>query len=180
MKKSVSILITFVLATSILFGQEKLDGILPLKDGKICYSGVIEVSGVDVEKVFDSARKWIVMNYFSDKPIVEMEDKKNLELVAEGYYLDIWNMGFIMSDRVEVWNKIWIKASNGKLDYKITAFRIRYTLENGERAYRGAVNSELENWLQSRDANRKKFYEQTDTKMKERILSLKNSIPRIN
>ena len=112
MKKSVSILITFVLATSILFGQEKLDDILPLKDGKICYSGIIEVSGVDVEKVFDSARKWIVMNYFSDKPIVEMEDKKNLELVAEGYYLDIWNMGFIMSDRVEVWNKIWIKASN--------------------------------------------------------------------
>ena len=60
---------------------------------------------------------------------------------------------------------MWIKASIGKLDYKITAFWIRYTLENVERAYRGSVNSELENWLQSRDANRKKFYEQTDTKM---------------
>jgi Domain of unknown function (DUF4468) with TBP-like fold len=96
----------FVLTTT---AQEKLKDILPLKNGKVTYSGVIQVDSLSQEEIYARARSWLAYNYEYSK----LDDKG--ELINKGYF----QYGIY-----RVWNTITIKIKSGRYKYEISDFKM--------------------------------------------------------
>ena len=177
MRKALFLVVTLVTLSASLSGQEiLLDGVLPLKAGRVNYSGVIEVPGTARVDLYQRARRWVVMTYQSNKNIIQLDDFDNFELIGDGFYMDWWSSTVISNERVQVWQKIRIEAHRAKISYEITGFRLVYTITNSEDAHKAIVNSDIETWNQNRSGNRTKFFEQVDSRVKELIESLESAL----
>ena len=74
MKKTLTTFILLI-ATLIIYGQEKLLDILPTENGVVIYTGVIQVDSVDKSTLYTRAKKWFIDNYKSAKDVIQLDDK---------------------------------------------------------------------------------------------------------
>ena len=88
-------------------GQEKLKDILPLKDGKVMYTNVIQVDSISKEVICRHAKQWLAHNFEYTK----VDDKD--ELISRGY---------IQYGLFKIWQTITIKIKDRKYKYEITDF----------------------------------------------------------
>lgn len=64
----------------------KMHGILPMHNGKVYYSEVIEESNVSKDELYSRAYSWIVSSFKLTKFEVKMSDKGLGKIVAEGKF----------------------------------------------------------------------------------------------
>jgi hypothetical protein len=65
--------------SSTISGQEKLNGVLPLKDGKVTYTNIILVDSLSKQEIYKRAKQWLAYNFEYTK----VDDKD--ELISRGY-----------------------------------------------------------------------------------------------
>lgn len=156
-----------------VYGQDtKLLDILPLKDGKVTYAGVVQVDSVDKNQLYTRAKKWFVDTYKSAKDVIQLDDKENGEVIGKGFFKTMWQVTFISSQEVNVWHTIKISVKDNRFRYEITAFRFRYYVSPSTYTRGQDVDVALEDFGKSREKNSKKFYAQVDTEVKATIESI--------
>jgi hypothetical protein len=76
-----------ITATSnFLFGQGMLFDILPLKNGVVVYSDVIQISETDKNELYSRAKKWFVISYKSGKDVIQLDDKESGNIIGKGNF----------------------------------------------------------------------------------------------
>ncbi len=65
-------------------GQERLLNILPLVDGRVTYTGVIQVDSSGKDELYDRAMRWFITTYLSPKDVIDLEDRENREIIGKG------------------------------------------------------------------------------------------------
>lgn len=96
-------------------GQEKLMDVLPLKDGVVTYTNVVEVDGVDKEQLYLRAKKWFVIVYKSAKDVIQLDDKENGEIIGKGNFSIVY-----YSRAPSIDHTITISVKDGRFKYLIT------------------------------------------------------------
>jgi len=111
-------LLTFILLTTVVVcshGQEKLLDILPLNDGVVTYTNVIQVDEVKKEELYSRAKKWFATTYKSSKDVIQLDDKENGEIVGKGNF----KITYYARDPI-VNHTITISVKDGRFKYVIT------------------------------------------------------------
>lgn len=162
-----------ILLLAILFsfgckGQNNLMDILPIKEGKVNYTKVLEVEGVSKEKLYKRAKHWLTSSYEYPDSIIQTDDSYQ-EIMGLGNFKVLWGPNDYPSLYVEVFQTINIKLREGRYQYEITNFIIK----------KYGMESQLEIFQMNDKKNtrhNKLFYENIDQKIKELISSLENSM----
>lgn len=84
--KNILTSILFVIATSFTNGQEKLLDILPIENGSVTYTGIVQVDSASKNNLYFRAKKWFVDYYKSAKDVIQLDDKDNGEITGKGFF----------------------------------------------------------------------------------------------
>jgi len=174
MKKTFNFL-TLLLITTIVFGQDKLLDILPLKDGKINYNGVISIDSINKNELYSRAKRWYVNSYTSAKDVIQLDDKENGELVGKGFFEIPWQASFMHIYTVKIFQTIRIQVKDKKYRYEINDFRIKYYINNTQIPDEN-IDMPLEDWNTHRPDNTKKFFITLDERMHVFIADLEKTM----
>src|SRR5450830_1164209 len=124
MRKIYILFIVLFISNGIL-AQEKLLGILPLKDGKVTYTDIIQLQGVSKNEIYNRAKHWFIDTFNSGKDVIQLDDKETGEVIGKGCFKAVWMINFYSSQSVNVWKTIKIQIKDGRYRYEITDFRMR-------------------------------------------------------
>ncbi|HEY9703236.1 MAG TPA: DUF4468 domain-containing protein [Allocoleopsis sp.] len=170
-------LISIVFAPILCFAQK--DSILPIIDGSVIYSSIIETdTSLTKEILFKRAKRFFVENYKSAKDVIQLEDENESEITGKGNFSVLWNMGALLgSEQVYIRHTINFKAKTGKYKYELKDFRIQYYSKGstiGTSYTPGReVDGPIENLLKSKLKVHKRLINQIDEGAKQIISALK-------
>jgi hypothetical protein len=168
-KLIVSLLLTASLTG---FGQKKLLDVLPLNNGVVFYSEVIEVDSIRKDELYKRAKRWFVEAYKDANKVIQLDDKESGEIIGKGSFDAIWNATFVASHKVNVAHTLKIKVKDGKYRYEITDFRVRYVTSSTQYTSSSLVDYPIETWNMERPENTRKFLPQVNTSMVKLIGSI--------
>lgn len=83
MKKNIIVLIMAVAIMSSYAQIDTICGIIPYKDGKVCYEGVTQVTNTTASTLYGNAKIWIANNFGSAKNVIQT-DVPNSSIVIKG------------------------------------------------------------------------------------------------
>ena len=156
MKKTLTTFILLI-ATLIIYGQEKLLDILPTENGVVIYTGVIQVDSVDKSTLYTRAKKWFIDNYKSAKDVIQLDDKENGEITGKGNF------------------KIYYYTREPYISHTISFFvkdgRYKYIITNFSYTDNQSDKFSIENFPKSW-AGKKKLYSKVDEEAKALIISI--------
>lgn len=171
MKKILLTLLVF--SVSFIYGQEtRLLNVLPFKDGKVIYAGVVRVDSVEKEQLYKRSKRWFVDTYKSAKAVIEIDDQENGEVIGKGYFKTLWDVDFLSSREVNVWHTIKLSVKDNRFRYEITDFRIRYHVLPNTFTSEEDIDVTIEDFGEGRKKNTKKFYAQVDAEVRALIVSI--------
>jgi hypothetical protein len=159
-----------------ILAQDKLLGILPLKDGKVTYTGVVQLQSVSKDELYKRAKNWFINAYNSGKDVIQLDDRENGEFIGKGCFKALWKISFYASANVNVWKTIKIQIKDDCFRYEITDFRMRYYYLPSQNASVNDVGIPLEEWNKGHDANNKKFYPKINDQVNSLTKSLENAM----
>ena len=171
MKKLFFIIFVLLISNEVL-AQDKLLGILPLKDGKVAYSDVIQLQGVSKDELYKRAKHWFINTYHSSKDVIQLDDKENGEVIGLGCFKALWMVRFYTSQYVNVWKIIKIQIKDDRFRYEISDFRMRNYYLSPQNTSITDVGIPLEDWNKGHDSSNKRFYPQINSQ----IIALINSL----
>ena len=176
--KKTYILIFVLFITTQIFAQDQLLNILPLKDGKVTYSGVVQMLGVSKDEIYKRVKLWFLDNYNSSKDVIQIDDKENGEVIGKGCFKALWKARFYTAQSVNVWKTIKIQIKDDRFKYEISNFKMRNYYLFSQNASLTDVGIPLEEWNRGHDANNKKFYPVINNQIIAIIKSLQDAIER--
>ena len=162
-----------------IFAQDQLLNILPLQDGKVTYSGVIQMQGVSKDEMYKRVKIWFLDNYNSSKDVIQFDDRENGEVIGKGCFKALWMVRFYTALPVNVWKTIKIQIKDGRFRYEITDFKMRNYYLPSPNASLTDVGIPLEEWNKGHDTNNKKFYPIINNQVIAIIKSLQNAMESI-
>lgn len=119
-------------------GQEKLLDILPLDNGSVTYTGVVQVDSIDKNTLYTRAKKWFVDNYKSAKDVIQLDDKETGEITGKGNFkINYYTRDPYISHTISIFVK------DGRYKYLITNFSYsdnqneKFTIENFPKSWAG-------------------------------------------
>ncbi|NWJ52344.1 MAG: DUF4468 domain-containing protein [Bacteroidetes bacterium] len=174
--KKLYFLIFVLLIVNVVSAQDKLSGVLPLKDGKVIYSGIIQLQGVSKDEIYKRVKIWFINTYNSGKDVIQFDDKESGEIIGKGCFKEIWNINFFSSEYVNVWKTIKIKVKNDCLKYEITDIKIRNYFFPSPNASLTDLGTPIENWNKLRESNNKRFFQKIDDQLNQLMRSLENEM----
>ena len=110
MKSIATLFFLFIVATTTLSAQEKLKGVLPVKNDKVTYTEIVQVDSLSKADIYKRARLWLAKNYENSKI-----DDQDL-LISKGYF---------PYGPYKVWNTIVFRIKNGKYKFEISDFKLQ-------------------------------------------------------
>jgi len=140
-----------------VFGQDKLLDILPLENGVVTYTAVIQVDSSDKNTLYIRAKKWFVETYNSARDVIQLDDKENGEITGKGNFkISYYTRDPYISHTVSIFVK------DGRYKYVVTGFS--YSDNQNEKF---AIEEFPKSW-----AGKKKLYTKVDEGVKEIIASI--------
>jgi hypothetical protein len=174
--KKIFILIFALFFTQEIFAQDKLLGILPLREGKVTYSDVVQIQGVSKDEMYKRVKLWFIETYNSSKDVIQLDDKDHGEIIGKGCFRAKWNFRFYTALSMNVWKTIKIQIKNDSLRYEISDFRLNNYFFPTQNASLSDASVPLEAWNKGHDANNKRFYPRINNQMIALINSLEAAI----
>ena len=174
--KKIFVLIIVLFISHELVAQDKLLGILPLKEGKVTYSDVVQLQGVTKEEMYNRVKLWFIETYNSSKDVIQLDDKEHGEIIGKGCFRAKWNFRFYTVLSMNVWKTIKIQFKDDSFRYEITDFRLNnyfYPIQNTSIS---DTCIPIELWNKGHDANNKRFYPRINNQMIALINSLKTAV----
>ncbi len=169
-------LLVFTTLFNLLNAQEKLDGVFPLKNGLVTYTGVVEVEDAKADELFDKAVEWVNLAFESDKPIILYLNRDKGRVIAEGFFKETWELSVFGDEKVEFWQKVVIDVKDGKYRYSLSNFRLRLQLVNSDKNFQRDLNYDIESWTFERSSRRTRFFEKLANGVEERIGKLEETM----
>lgn len=157
------LIMILLLITFVSKAQSKLLDILPLKNGKVIYSNVLEVKNVSKDSLYSHAKKWILKNIGKAEK-VSTYDTKYKEINGKISFKLLWGPNDFKEYYVTVSPTFHFKIRNERYQYKISDFII---LQSGLRA-------EIEVYQITNNKNvkyNKSFYQRIDQRINNYIAS---------
>lgn len=115
---------TFLFSLSILFyitsfsqDSTKLYGILPMENGIVTYSGVVQIDSLNKDQLYLLAKKWFVNTYKSAKAVIQLDDKENGVITGKGTFA----FSSLVNDTY-IDHTISIFVKDGRYKYVLTNF----------------------------------------------------------
>ena len=170
------ILLFVLFISNEILAQDQLLNILPLKDGKVTYSGVVQMQGVSKDEMYKRVKMWFLNNYNSSKDVIQFDDRENGEVIGKGCFKALWMVRFYTALPINVWKTIKIQIKDDWFRYEITDFKMRNYYLSSQNASLTDVGISLEQWNKGHDANNKKFYPVINNQIIAIIKSLQNAI----
>ena len=174
--KKIFILIIALFITHEIVAQERLLGILPLKEGKVTYSDIVPIQGVSKEEMYKRVKLWFIESYNSGKDVIQIDDKDHGEIIGKGCFIAKWNFRFYTTLSMNVWKTIKIQIKNDSLKYEFSDFRLNNYFFPTQNASLSNTSVPLEEWNKGHDANNKRFYPRINNQMISLINSLESAI----
>jgi hypothetical protein len=152
-------LLTLILFCSTAFGQFPKDE----ETGKVVYTEVVELPGMDKKAIYDKAKLWIVSTLKSGDNMVELEGSNSDQIVGTGNVLldsiklhSKKNMKYLSSD-ASLNFKFLVHCKDGKLKYSIENFLLstfhvsykRCTLSELKPFYPTGNDKDMELWREN-------------------------------
>ena len=151
------ILATFLFSSISSFSQDSLSGILPLENGKVTYTGVVQVDSFTINQLYFLAQKWFVKTYKSANDVVQLADKEYAQLIGKGNFkIDYFTKEPYINQTVSIFVK------DGRYKYIISDF---YYSDNDGKKF--AIEDFPKSWI-----GKKKLFEKVDAETKLLIASL--------
>lgn len=164
----------FLIFTKPSYSQEKLFDILPIKYGKVTYTGIVSVDSTNKSKLYYKVKKWFVEQYRSAKDVIQLDDKDNGEVIGKGFFETDWQYTAIDQRKVNVWHTVKIYLKDNKFKYEITDFTLKYYEERTWYSAGKNVHEAIENFGYDRERNTKKYFAIIDAEITSIITSLLN------
>ena len=174
--RKIYILIMALFISNGILAQDKLLGILPLKDGKVTYSDVIQIQGVSKDEMYKRAKHWFIDTFNSGKDVIQLDDKENGEVIGKGCFKVLWMVSFYSTQSINVWKTIKIQIKDDRFRYEISDFKMKNYYLPSENASISDVGIPLEVWNKGHDSNNKKFYPKINNQITALIKSLENAL----
>lgn len=159
--KKVICLFIIIFSSLHTFSQETLIDILPLENGEVIYTDVLEVEGLSKDELYNLAKKWVVLKYKSANHVIQLDDKDNGIIIGKGNFaIDYY------SRKPTIEHTLQIETKDGRYKYTISNFiysdiqNSTFTLENFPKSWAG----------------KKKLYQTLDEKVRSIIDNLKKSM----
>ena len=175
MRKLYFLFVALLISNEVL-AQDKLLGILPLKEGNVAYSDIIQVQGASKDELYQRVKHWFVSTYQSSKDVIQLDNKENGEIIARGCFRVNWMVRFYYAQNVHVWQNIKIQIKDDRLKYEISDFKIKNYYLASQNASLTDVGIPLEDWNKGHDSNNKKFYPLINNQIMALINSLEKAM----
>lgn len=174
MKKIYILFIVLLISTGIN-AQDKLLGILPLREGKVAYFENVKIQGVSKDEIYKRVKLWFIDTYSSGKDVIQLDDKESGELIGKGCFRVIWNVALFSGQSINIWKTIRIHIQNENLSCEITDLRVKnFFLPFANTSTE--VGIPIEQWNKGHDSNSKKVFPIINNQIMALILSLENAI----
>ena len=85
MKKNILLVVIAMLFSVSLFSQESICGILPLKNGKITYDGIVSADSISAIELYKNTKLWVAKNFVSSKNVI-VSDLENSLITIQAYF----------------------------------------------------------------------------------------------
>jgi len=145
--KNTILLLIFSSLTFSIFGQNKLLDILPIQDGIVTYTGIVQVDSISKNTLYLRAKQWFVKTYKSAKDVIQLDDKENGEITGKGnFQISYYTRDSYINHTVSIYVK------EGRYKYIITQFT--YADNQGDKF---AIENFPQSW-----AGKKKLYTKID------------------
>ena len=174
--KKIYFLLFLLFVSNEILAQDKLLGILPLKDGKVTYSNVVQLKDVSKDVMYNRIKHWFADTYNSGKDVIQIDDKETGEIIGEGCFKSSWRARFFFAQSVNIWKTIKIQLKEDRFRYEITDFRIKNYFIPSQNASVKDAGVPLEEWNKGHDSKNKKFYPKIASEMTLLINSLESAV----
>ncbi len=157
------------------FGQDqKLMGILPMKDGKVNYTDIVMIDSMDKSKLYNKAKKWFIDQYKSAKDVIQLDDKENGEVIGKGFFETEWQTSIMSVQNVSVWHTVKVYMKDNKFKYEITNFKLKYYVPPTQFSSGSIIETAIEDFGKDREKNTKRYFADVDKQVITLISSLLN------
>ena len=156
--------------------QDKLLDILPLQNGLVNYSEVVQVDSISKDELYIRAKRWFVNTYKSANHVIQLDDKESGDIMGKGFFKTSWQVTFYAFSDIEVHHTVSIQVKEGRYRYEIASFRIQYDVAASQYASSHRVDSPIETWNQSRKDNSKKVFTKIQAQMEALVASIKTEM----
>lgn len=158
----------FILISISVNAQDKLLDILPLKDGKVYYSKVLEVKGISEEELSKRGKYWLTNYNNRNKNIISSFNDYE-QIKSQGFFMELWGPNDYPELYVEVIHTVRFQFRDERYQYEIFNFIIKKS------------NSEIELEIYNRTNGKKLkynklFYKKIDDQIKDIVASLKKTM----
>ena len=171
--KNLKLAFTLFLIINFVSAQDKLLGVLPIKDGKVTYTEVVEVKGSSKEELNQRAKSWFAKTFKSSQDVIQMDEIS--QLIGKGFYTIRAGGSGLGGYDMEIWITITLQFKDGRYRFTITDFI-------GKTQGQYADELPLEDWnnkwknQKSRDKRNSKVYPEVNTGIQNIIGSLKDEM----
>ena len=173
MKKALLLLLLLVLVT-IGYSQGKLNEVLPLQNGKVIYTAVVAVDSAKKSELYDRAERWLVEEYKSPKDVIQLDDREIGEIIGKGYFPTTYQFWFLEpATKVSVYHTIKISVKDGRYKYAITDLDCKWFFRASMFAPPSHNAQNIEEFLDGRKKDAKKYDKGVDEQIQSIIKSLK-------
>jgi hypothetical protein len=159
-----------------VYGQDSLFSTLPVKKGKVFYSGIVNIDGVSKEELYNRAKRWFVNTYTSAQDNIQIDDKDNGEIVGKGCFRTYWDVTIISGTEVNICETVRILIKDGKFKYEFKNFSIKYFAAPDQRNISPDIDMPLENWKSYSKNNAKRIFKKIDADVNDLIKSLSAAV----
>lgn len=174
MKKFLVIITLFI--CNAIHAQDKMFDVLPLQDGKVVYTGVVEVDSANKDVLYSRAKKWFAEEYKSAQNVIQLDDKDAGEVLGKGLFKSYFTV-FMEAQDVSVYHTVKIYVKDNKYKYEITDFNVKFYVAPSK--YNSAANydDQLENFVKGRNKNNMhKMSMNIDSQVQDMIASLEKDM----
>lgn len=168
MNKFYLIVFMFFLVDSLL-AQDKLLGVLPLKEGKVFYSDVILVDSVKKDELFIRSKEWFGKKFTSTNEVIQLDDKEAGKIIQNGIIKSELQFGPLNTSRVLVHFTFSVFAKDGKSKYEITNFKVQLIDLEGN----VAPNKQPMEAMPGKDKNNIELFKKVDASINDLLKSLR-------
>ena len=156
-------------------------GILPMKDGKVIYSAVIELPNTSKEELYKRAKLWFAKAFRDSKEVLQIDDKEGGKIVGKGVSTVYWTYsGLASSIDVSLWQLFDVSIKEHKIRIVITDIYCRYYVPSTAYTSGASLGFSIEDWATKnngkvvRHANTTKFFESVDNNIQTTINSFES------
>ncbi|WP_316787253.1 DUF4468 domain-containing protein [Pedobacter frigiditerrae] len=78
-------LIIFLILPIFCFSQVDSNSIFPIKDAKVVYESIVNLSDVNKKTIYAASKKWVADSFKSGKSVIQSEDESTGQIIGWGY-----------------------------------------------------------------------------------------------